>query len=135
VSCANKNVEKLKNNLWPIFLASELNENVNPFSTTGLDFAGPIPVKSGRRQKINKRWFLVLTCLKICAAHLEICHDQDTSCFLNALSRSWDKRRVPSQILSDNQTASVRAHKELVEWYKGIEFNRLQASTEFGYKG
>jgi hypothetical protein len=111
-----------------------IEEKCRPFLNTGLDFAGPFHVKLGRGQKRKKCWILVLTCLTIRAIHLEICHGQDTSCFLNALSRFCDVRGVPEKIVSDNQTALVRADKELQEWYNNIDFAKLEDSTKFGYK-
>jgi hypothetical protein len=89
----------------------------------------------GRGIRRKKVWILVLTCLTIRAVHLEICYGQDTSCFLNALSRFCDIRGVPEKIVSDNQTAFVRADKDLQEWFQNIDFDYLAESTGHGYKG
>ena len=112
-----------------------IEERCQPFLSTGLDFAGPFHVKMGRGIRRKKVWILVLTCLTIRAVHLEICYGQDTSCFLNALSRFCDIRGVPEKIVSDNQTAFVRADKDLQEWFQNIDFDYLAESTGHGYKG
>ena len=106
-----------------------------PFLNTGLDYAGPFSIKIGRGKTRKKVWILVLTCLTIRAVHLEISYGQDTSYFLNALSRFCDARGVPEQVISDNQRAFIRADKELQEWYKSIDFNKLEEATGYGYKG
>ena len=82
-----------------------------PFYFTGVDYMGPVLVKSGR--STPKRYICVFTCMATRAVHLEVLHSLDTSSFLQALSRFISRRTKPSEIWSDNGSNFVGAEREL----------------------
>ena len=56
-----------------------------PFSSVGVDYFGPILVKSRRSQV--KRYGCVFTCLAIRAVHIEIAHELTSDSFIQAFTR------------------------------------------------
>jgi len=82
-----------------------------PFSSTGIDYFGPIIVKQ-RRSKV-KRYGCIFTCMTSRAIHLELATDLSTSSFINALRRFVARRGPVQRIFSDNGTNFVGAEHEL----------------------
>lgn len=82
-----------------LYPKSRLRESV-PFSTTGLDYLGPIYVK--HNGEIVKRWVCLFTCVAIRAIHLELLNDTSAEEFLMAFRRFISVRGTPSEIISDN---------------------------------
>lgn len=78
-------------------------ERVNyssPFTFTGIDYLGPILVKS--EAKTEKRWICLFTCLAVRAIHLEVVKDITAEEGIMALRRMMSTRGTPSIITSDN---------------------------------
>lgn len=71
-----------------------------PFSRTGLDYLGPMYIKTSEGSK--KVWVCLFTCLVIRAVHLEMVLDMSTEEFLLALKRFVSQRGTPVEIISDN---------------------------------
>lgn len=71
-----------------------------PFSRTGLDYLGPMYIKTSEGSK--KVWVCLFTCLVIRAVHLEMVLDISTEEFLLALKRFVSQRGTPVEIISDN---------------------------------
>ena len=74
-----------------------------PFSTTGLDYAGPLFVKtiemlSGK----SKAYILLFTCTTTRAIHLELTPDLSSSACVRGLRRFIARRGTPTKIISDN---------------------------------
>ncbi|KAL4107544.1 hypothetical protein QTP88_017875 [Uroleucon formosanum] len=85
-----------------------------PFSITGVDFIGPIQVKTGLRKIVLvKAYISVFVCMATKAVHLELVSSLTSEAFLAALRRFTSRRGLPSQIWSDNGTNFVGARKEL----------------------
>lgn len=89
-----------------------------PFTFTGVDYLGPVLVKteSGTR----KRWICLFTCLAVRAVHLEVVEDLSAEEGLLALRRMISTRGVPTLITSDNALyfkliADIVANKYCVE--------------------
>ena len=59
-----------------------------PFTSTGVDFAGPFYVKSSGVIKNSKAWICLYTCCLVQAIHLEIVPNMTTSYFLGVSSDS-----------------------------------------------
>ncbi|XP_046399958.1 uncharacterized protein LOC124166473 [Ischnura elegans] len=93
-----------------------------PFSYTGLDYAGPIWLRTskGRGSKSHKGYIVVFICLVTRAIHLEIVTDLTTDSFLAAYHRFTGRRGHCSILYSDNATTFRGAAKEI---------NRLFAAT------
>ncbi|GFS58785.1 integrase catalytic domain-containing protein [Trichonephila clavipes] len=79
-------------------------QQIRPFESTGLDFAGPLTTKYAHKQSVTK--FKSYICLFICTAtkavHLELVSDLSTAAFLADLRRFIARRSCPSKIISDN---------------------------------
>ena len=80
-----------------------------PFSSTGMDYFGPILVK--QRRSTVKRYGCVFTCLTMRGVHIEIANSLDTDLFINALRRFIARRGRPKEIFSDNGTNFVGANR------------------------
>ncbi|XP_075150880.1 uncharacterized protein LOC142224988 [Haematobia irritans] len=88
-----------------------------PFTTTGVDFAGPFDIKSfiERACKITKGYVCVFVCFSTKAIHLEAISDLSTKTFLAAFHRFISRRGCPKTIFSDNGTNFVGASREMEE--------------------
>ena len=74
-----------------------------PFDHVGLDYIGPLYVKStGTGGNSDKVWICLFTCFVTRAIHLELLSDQSTHQFLNCLRRFIARRGKPSLLYSDN---------------------------------
>ncbi|XP_071648472.1 uncharacterized protein [Temnothorax longispinosus] len=94
---------------------------LRPFTTTGIDYAGPLQVRESRRRgriHISKAWIAVFTCFATKAVHLELVTELTTESFLAALRRFFARRGICSKIVSDNDTNFVGAARELAEVYE-----------------
>lgn len=93
-------------------LCKRVNES-SPFTYTGVDYFGPIYVKTDAVTK--KVWVCLFTCLVVKAIHLEFMQDMSTEEFLNGLRRfiaGWGK---PEQLISDNASQFKLASNILKE--------------------
>ncbi|XP_033120536.1 uncharacterized protein LOC117119763 [Anneissia japonica] len=82
-----------------------------PFSYVGIDYFGPIEVKS--RRSLVKRYGCIFTCLASRAVHLEVSATLNTDSFINAYRRFVARRGQPIKVFSDNGTNFQAADKEL----------------------
>lgn len=73
-----------------------------PFSYTGVDFAGPLHVRSFGLTASEKVWICLFTCLVTRAVHLDIVTDLSTETFIRCLKRFAARRGFPRKFLSDN---------------------------------
>ncbi|XP_073995547.1 uncharacterized protein [Rhodnius prolixus] len=86
-----------------------------PFTTTGIDYAGPFNVKiaSLRSAKVLQCYLAIFICFSTKAIHLKLVTDLTTQAFLAALYRFIARRGMPSHIWSDNGTNFVGATRRL----------------------
>ena len=118
---------------------------LSPFSSVGVDYFGPILVKSRRSQV--KRYGCVFTCLAVRALHIEIAYQLPIDSFIQAFTRFVSRRGPPIEAYSDNRTNFKGAEAEiktaLEKWNpdaidnslrtRGIKWNlilRTQATLE-----
>ena len=73
-----------------------------PFSSVGMDYFGPVLVKSRRSQV--KRYECVFTCLAIRAIYIEIAHKLTTDSFIQAFTRIVSRQSLAIKVYSDNGT-------------------------------
>lgn len=76
---------------------------VRPFSNVGVDYAGPLVIKEGKRRnaRSSKCYLAIFVCMAVKAVHLEVVSDLTTQTFIAALHRFVSRRGVPSNIYSD----------------------------------
>uniref|UniRef100_A0A914WWH6 Integrase catalytic domain-containing protein n=1 Tax=Plectus sambesii TaxID=2011161 RepID=A0A914WWH6_9BILA len=75
-------------------------QQANPFQYTGLDYLGPLWIKSVNEK--FKVWICLFTCLVTRAIHLEPILDLSAQQFLNCIRRFIARRGKPDKIISDN---------------------------------
>ena len=84
-----------------------------PFSFTGVDFAGPLHIKSGSTATENKVWICLYTCCVTRAVHLEVVPDLTTAAFLRSLKRFAARMGLPRRFVSDNGKTFKAASKAI----------------------
>ncbi|XP_008189981.1 uncharacterized protein LOC103311920 [Acyrthosiphon pisum] len=91
-----------------------------PFSRCGIDFAGPIMIKTSLRRKAacSKGYIGIFVCFATKAFHIELISDLTTKTFLQALNRFFDRRGRSSVIYSDNATNFIGAQRQLKEIFQ-----------------
>ena len=66
-----------------------LYDNAKPFSSTGIDYFGPIKIKATRYPRknpgLNKQYEVIFVCLTMRALHLEVADNLTTESFILAL--------------------------------------------------
>lgn len=86
------------------------------FSRTGLDYLGPLYIRSS--EGLKKTWVCLFTCLVTRAIHLELMHDMSAEEFLLGFRRFISVRGTPVEIISDNATQFKAASKVLESAWK-----------------
>ena len=95
-----------------------------PFYTTGIDFTGPVYVKT--EQSISKCYIALFTCAVTRAVHLELVSDLSTTKFILALRRFLSRRGNCRIIYSDNAKTFKCANKDFDYFDKIIKDKKLQ---------
>ena len=95
-------------------------ERITPspvFYKVGVDYAGPIKLKSGsiRKPTIIKSYVCVFVSLSVKAVHLELVSDLTTEAFIATLRLFIARRGKPSLIWSDHSSNFIGAARELQE--------------------
>ena len=73
------------------------------FSYTGVDFAGPLMVRSIQSSQSNKVWMALFTCFVTRAVHLDVVPDQSTHVFIRCSKRFIARRGIPKRFISDKR--------------------------------
>ncbi|XP_018375478.1 PREDICTED: uncharacterized protein LOC108769147 [Trachymyrmex cornetzi] len=99
-----------------------------PFSRCGVDYAGPIVIREGKRRnaKNHKAYIAIFVCFVTKAVHIEVVSDLTTDAFLGAFRRFISRRGKPVHMFSDNGTNFVGTNKQLQELHKFY----VQAQTQ-----
>ncbi|UYV68133.1 hypothetical protein LAZ67_5003139 [Cordylochernes scorpioides] len=86
-----------------------------PFTKTGIEFAGPVIVKTSnlRNARCDKAYIALFICMFSKAIHIELVTNLTTEAFLAALRRFIGRRGRPAEINTDNATNFVGAYKDL----------------------
>ena len=80
-----------------------------PFTHTGIDFAGPLYAsEKGANEEDSKMYECLFTCASTRAAHLELTKRLSSEDFMLAFRRSTSRRGLPVTLLSDHQDIQVR---------------------------
>ena len=99
-----------------------------PFSTTGIDYAGPFTIKFSytRKPVLVKAYLAIFICFCTRAVHLDVVSDLTTEAFLAALKRFISRRGLPQHIHSDNGSNFVGAKHDLIEFYRHLSSRETQ---------
>ena len=90
------------------------------FERTGVDYAGPLLIKTGsiRKPTYVKAYVCVFVSLSVKAIHLELVSDLTSEAFIAAFRRFIARRGKPSTMWSDNGSNFVGASRELKNLYE-----------------
>ncbi|XP_059049420.1 uncharacterized protein LOC131844524 [Achroia grisella] len=115
IACV-KHKNKVANQLMGS-LPSERCTPTRPFLHTGIDYAGPINIRTskGRGHHSYKGYICLFVCMATRAIHLEVVSDMSTKGFIAAFRRFTSRRGHCAQVWSDNGTNFVGAARELQE--------------------
>ena len=86
-----------------------------PFATTGVDYFGPLFIRSDTkdRELTSKAWICLFTCAVTRAIHLEVVTDNSTDQFLLCLQRFSSLYGAPHTLISDNAKEFISASEIL----------------------
>ena len=96
-----------------------------PFLYTSCDYFGPITVKVGRN-KTEKHYGVIFTCLNTRAVHCEIATDASNMAFLQVLRRFFSYRGNPKLLISFNGSQMKGAERGL-RWQRGEGSENIEA--------
>ena len=96
-----------------------------PFSTCGVDYAGPFQLKRGyvRKPQTVKANLCIFVCFSTKAVHVEAVSDATTEAFVECLKRFISRKGSPSHIYSDNG-----GNSDLKQLYKFLEETPTQTT-------
>jgi hypothetical protein len=110
-------------------------EPARPFINSGLDYCGPILIKTHRgrgKQKTIKAYVCLFICLSTKAIHIELVSDLTADTFLDALKRFVSRRGTVKSIIYDNATNFIKANKDLIDlhqFFQNSEISRKLVTT------
>ena len=88
------------------------------FTFTGVDFAGPLMIRTEGPNKNSKTWICLFTCFVTRAVHLDIVLDMSAEAFIRCLKRFAARRGLPHRFISDNGKTFKAASKFLKSVFK-----------------
>lgn len=101
-------------------------EESNPYSFTGIDFAGPVMVKDNEGNK-SEAYIVLYVCALTRAVSLDLTPDFTSFEFLLSLRKFINRHPAVRTIISDNASTFKRAEKELQIAYDNIQKEEVQA--------
>ena len=88
------------------------------FTYTGVDFAGPLFIRTNGANCSDKIWICLFTCLVTRAVHPDIVTDMSSEIFISCLKRFAAHKGLPHRFLSDNSKTFKAASKYLKSVFK-----------------
>jgi hypothetical protein len=109
-----------------------------PFSTSGVDYAGPYLIKSNKLRNAEKvkSYIALFVSFSTKAVHLELVGDLTTESFLAAFKRFTSRRGHVSEIFSDNDTNFIGPVREFLrseKFKQKISNEFLNTCTKFNF--
>ena len=104
-----------------------------PFSKVGIDFAGPLFVKTQTGEMV-KCYLALFTCCVTRAVHLDLVADLTATTFVRCLRRFVARRGVPSLIVSDNAKTFKASAKVIKRLYDNEEVRAHLESNRIDWK-
>ncbi|XP_029158950.1 uncharacterized protein LOC114931151, partial [Nylanderia fulva] len=108
-----------------------------PFLDTGVDYAGPVPMRTspGRGQRGRKGFIAVFICLATRAVHLEAVSDCTTDGFLAAFRRFVSRRGMCRTMHSDCGTNFVGADAQLQNMFRATSAEARHIAERVAHEG
>lgn len=103
-----------------------------PFTHCGVDYAGPVILREGKRRNArnHKAYISIFVCFATKAVHIELVSDLISDAFLSAFRRFISRRGKPDCMYSDNGTTFVGANKQLRELHSFVSSEQIQANVK-----
>ncbi|KRY49296.1 Histone H2A [Trichinella britovi] len=95
------------------------------FAHTGMDFAGPLLIRVGKKATF-KCYVCLFTCMASRAVHLELVPEMTTARVMQALRRFIARRGRPEIIQSDNFRSFKAAASKLRQLWRHVDVDRVQ---------
>ena len=136
--CRRYNVklgEQVTAQLPVVRVSSDSHRIIYPFAAVGLDYFGPLYVKTGpntrwkKNATLNKRYRCIFTCLRYRVVHIEVAEDLSTDSFIKDVLR-FVGRRGP-QVLSTVITVPIQfrgAELDVVKALKAWDQEKIQTT-------
>ena len=102
-----------------------------PFSSIGIDAAGPWLTLAGRGKVRQKRWLLIIRCTTYGAIHIEMLYDMTEQSFLNALGRFINRHTTPRLVFCDNGTNFVGGSNQLTKIWSRVQEKKPEMEFTF----
>ena len=84
-----------------------------PFSTCGIDFAGPFYVRHSKEVILDKVYLCLYTCASSRAVYLDLSTDLTAEAFIRSFKRFSTRRGFPQRVISDNAKNFKSANQQL----------------------
>ena len=104
-----------------------------PFQTTGVDYAGPLYIRTSVPSQ-TKVWMILYTCYVTRAVHLDLVQDMTAETFLRSLRRFTARRGMPTRIISDNAKTFKSAAASLADTLESPEVRRYLANSHLKWQ-
>jgi len=101
-----------------------------PFNYTGVDFAGPLYVRSGAGTESSKAYICLFTRASTRALHLEVTDGTTANTFLLNFRHFCSRRGVPSLVMSDNAKTFKHCAKEVMKVVQSEEVHQPLTSKQ-----
>ena len=103
-----------------------------PFCHTGIDFAGPLFVKS--KNGSEKAYVCLFTCCSTRAVHLELTPDMSVDSFLLCFRRFVGRRGLSVTLVTDNAKTFQSSSKEMLKIARSREVNDYLNTRKVSWK-
>ncbi|XP_070529047.1 uncharacterized protein [Cardiocondyla obscurior] len=116
---------------------SDFRTSQRPFLHSGLDYAGPVSLKTwrGRAARIYKGYLAIFVCLSTSAIHIEIVSEYSTSAFIAAYKRFTGRRGICATLRSDCGTNFIGADTELRRMFNAFSTELKEISNVLANDG
>ena len=104
------------------------------FSKVGVDYCGPLFIKSGKGEERSKVWISAFSYNSSRAIHLELVIDLTVEGFLRCFQRFSARRGLPRLVTRDNASTFKAASKILLKMIKSSKVQAYFASKNITWK-
>ena len=104
------------------------------FNKVGVDYCGPLLIKTGDGESMKKTCVCLFTCTASRAVHLELVTDLTPEAFTCCLSCFCSRHGKPSVIISDNSLTFTASRKILIKLFRTKEVQSYLASKNIKWQ-
>ena len=104
------------------------------FDKVGVDYCGPLLIKTEDGESMKKTWVCLFTCTASREVHLKLVTDLTPKAFICCLSRFCSRRGNPSVIINDNSSTFTSSRKILIMLFSTKEVQSYLASKNIKWQ-